>query len=158
QAIDHGIFVPEIFDHALAPEFPPAINNASRERFRTLAGFGRTGPVLVIAVKDQAGQTVLSLPCLTARGERGSSPARCTKAKLSLVTELGGSGAKSLEPSRPQSVTHLPCINNPTTAQKIKGSGIVGARSSVIVMMFPPFFPATLNRTRYCAEMVGQSP
>ena len=33
QAIDHGIFVPEIFDHTIAPEFPPAINDVSRERF-----------------------------------------------------------------------------------------------------------------------------
>ena len=30
QAIDHSIFVPEMFDHAIAPEFPPAINGITR--------------------------------------------------------------------------------------------------------------------------------
>src|ERR1700746_4170383 len=33
QAIDHSIFVPEIFDHTIAPEIPSAINDVSRERF-----------------------------------------------------------------------------------------------------------------------------
>jgi hypothetical protein len=30
QTIDHSIFVPEMFDHAIAPEFPPAINGITR--------------------------------------------------------------------------------------------------------------------------------
>jgi len=30
QAIDHSIFVPEIFDHTIAPEFPSAINGITR--------------------------------------------------------------------------------------------------------------------------------
>ena len=30
MAIDHSIFVPEIFDHTIAPEFPPAINGITR--------------------------------------------------------------------------------------------------------------------------------
>jgi hypothetical protein len=30
QAIDHNIFVTEIFDHTVAPEFPPAINGITR--------------------------------------------------------------------------------------------------------------------------------
>jgi len=84
--------------------------------------------------------------------ERGSSPARCTKARLSFVTELDGSGANSLESSRPRYVTQLSCINNPSTAHKIKATRIVAARYSVIVMMFSPIFPATLNRNRYCAD------